>query len=310
MKLNLFTMTGIIFSKKNAFIAIFVALTACSGNESYFVSEKNVEKQPNLPVKEDAPTEWSGIKVDGCNMKPAEGELIEIDQDDTINIYGWAIDDKAKAPIGNIYLIAGNKYIKGKYGLIRDDVKAAMGISETSALGYSIMFDRNLLKDDKGEFIKEIGFATTDKGNTLLTIHKNYGLVYSTQIPENTENAGKRLNLVIEACNGKPAGDTIDIANADKIELLGWGGDTEAKQSLQKMFVNIGEKSFKVEYGTPRDDVKNFLGANTNEFGYNITLPRHVFLRPDGTVIPTITLTATTYDGKFSAPVTYQVKAE
>lgn len=94
-------------------------------------NNSNVEsKLPNLPISEMVSEEdfgnWigkSGICIDSCNERVIENGALQIDlnEDETV-ISGWAADFWAQAPLSELYMQIGNRYIKCNYGIDRQSV--------------------------------------------------------------------------------------------------------------------------------------------------------------------------------------------
>jgi outer membrane protein OmpA-like peptidoglycan-associated protein len=72
---------------------------------------------------------------------------IAIHNGQPVEIDGWATDRVAKKPAGGVYIgVDKKKYVKAEYGLERDDVAAALGDPDRTAVGYSVTVPAELLK--------------------------------------------------------------------------------------------------------------------------------------------------------------------
>ena len=93
--------------------------------------------------------EWNkGLVIDLCNGRALNsGKISVFDDDDSIEISGWAIDIDNKTSLSGIYAVIGEYIIKGSYGIPRPDVQSAVGIN-SEAVGFSFLIPKELIKID------------------------------------------------------------------------------------------------------------------------------------------------------------------
>ena len=135
------------------------------------MSEEDVEKSlPDYPTRPIYNQKWNkGVNIinDG-NKKYAPNKFIIIEPSDSISIYGWAIDNDRNCPISNIYMEANNQYIKGIYGLPKQDIKRDLGIKGSSCIGFIFHFDRKLLQKEDGSYCENVKFHLIYKEEKMI----------------------------------------------------------------------------------------------------------------------------------------------
>ena len=256
----------------------------------YFVSEEDVEKSlPDYPTRPIYNQKWNkGVNIinDG-NKKYAPNKFIIIEPSDSISIYGWAIDNDRNCPISNIYMEANNQYIKGIYGLPKQDIKRDLGIKGSSCIGFIFHFDRKLLQKEDGSYCENVKFHLIDKEEKMIISDVEYDLIYRiTRISDNiTKNESLQKGMVFERVLGGVLDNENKTILSEKrdIHISGWVADIENKLPLKNIFISVGNSFYMPLEVYKRNDVDEVFNLSvSNCIGFKFSIPKYILQDENG----------------------------
>lgn len=251
-----------------------------------FLTMSDAEERPDLPTKIIKTIEWKqGMVADVCNSQVMTIPYLIIEKTDTIEIEGWAVDIDNKTPLSELYMEVNENYFPAYFDVVRDDVANLLSLDLGNQIGFSFLFDRNILKNSQGEWASNINlYGVTADGDSLLS-PVEYKLL--TVVDEPTEPYKQYANVqfvvdVLSAGVVDGVNKTLLMRNEPSISILGWS--FEGILPLSDLYVVINDKAFRMNYGVEREDVKNVFGfMNSNKLGYSFDFPRSLLMKEDGT---------------------------
>lgn len=251
-----------------------------------FLTLSDAEARPDLPIKKIKTSDWmQGMVADVCNNNVMTIPYLVIDQVDSIEIEGWAVDIDNKTPLSAMYMEVNENYYPAHFDVVRDDVANLLSLDLGNEIGFSFLFDRNILKNSQGEWASKINlYGVTADGDSLLS-PVEYKLL--TVVDEPTEPYKQYANVqfvvdVLSAGVVDGVNKTLLMRDEPSISILGWS--FEGILPLSDLYVVINDKAFRMNYGVEREDVKNVFGfMNSNKLGYSFDFPRSLLMKEDGT---------------------------
>lgn len=120
----------------------------------------------NLPVVKD-PLMW----IDICNNNPVNtpGKIVISKSSNSVNLIGWAVDQKAGNAANSIYAKVGDNYYKGTYGLERTSVSDYYKNPNYKNSGFNFNIDTEALID-----AGEVSFVIISKDKSYQYTPVNY----------------------------------------------------------------------------------------------------------------------------------------
>jgi len=128
------------------------------------IFQSSVSGKPTRSIKTD---EWlKGLVLDYCGggvIVQDKRQVQSIANENVIHMAGWAVDIDHKLPLKSLYMAVNGNLYKIGYGTSRPDVKEAVGISQSDALGFDAFFPRTIFQNADGTMCDHIEFYLEDK---------------------------------------------------------------------------------------------------------------------------------------------------
>ena len=266
--------------------SLFLSYLFFNFGKSSFVTLSDAETEIDLPIRKIKSLDFfSGIVVESCNNKLMTIPYIIVDNSDSILIRGWALDIDNKSSLSDLYIEVNGNYFPVSLEYERKDVADLFAMEDGASLGYSICFDKNILRLNGGDWSDKLNFYGVDKNGDSLLSKVEYNLLYAEN--EQTtplKNSSKVLFMLDSVGSGYFNSETnkIFLGNDPYVSFRGWA--IEGLLPLSKIFLVVNGKSYKMKYGVPRDLVKETLKVVTsNKLGYEFDFPKSLLLKEDGT---------------------------
>lgn len=292
-------------------VGVFLLINyLCNLNGNNFVTASDAEVRPDLPTRKIQSIEWSqGIVADVCNKVVMSNPYLVIEQTDTIEIKGWAVDIDKKQPLSKLFMEVNGQYFPTTFSAVRNDVTSLLSIATDRKIGFSILFDRNILNIGKSEWADKLRFhGLTLSGDSILS-PVEYKLLYVEQEPTEPFKQSSSVQFYID---GVTSG-LVDIANKKLVlrnephtSIFGWS--FEGLLPLSDLFMIIDGKAFSLNYGVERDDVKSVFGLiESNKLGYEFHFPTSLLTREDGSRVEYVEFVPIDASGYVCEKIRYSV---
>lgn len=207
-------------------------------------------------------------------------EFAEVSDEKTLNIKGWAIDDKKQKPIGGVIVHLDGKAYLSQFIYERTDIAEHFDNPDLIYAGWGISIPISNLT--LGEH--ELKFKFLNKSRTAFytetpKIKFNKIKLQLVDFFKGLKKSDLNTTFSIEVINENLISkikEPISI-NENKIKISGWAIDQPAKKSASNVIVVIDGKDYKATYGIERPDVAKFYKnkAFTNS-GWRIEIPAKI----------------------------------
>ena len=251
-----------------------------------FFSLSDAEERPDFPTRDIQTKDWAqGIVADVCNNKVMSIPYLIIEQTDTIEIEGWAVDIDNKKPLEEMYMEVNGNYYPISFRVVRDDVANLLSIELGSKIGFSAKFDRNILKNAQGVWADKINlYGVTMDEDTLLS-PVEYKLLHVLDEPTEPYKQYANVQFMIDGVSTGLA-DVVNknllLRDEPTISIYGWS--FEGLLPLSDLYLVVNNKAFRMNYGVEREDVKAVFGVlESTKLGYSFDFPKSLLMKDDGT---------------------------
>lgn len=257
-----------------------VELAKYSDDSNFFVVDDEffsnfTDVMPELPLLNEG-----NCAIDICNSKPTFNNKhftlqLGDNKKNLIYLSGWGIDDKGIA-LSSMYIKIGNYVKKVNYGFSRPDMLKYNNNDEIIFCGYTVSIPLNEIKDKAFN----VSFYGVSSDKKYLCKLGEYTLHTSQELPDANHKLVRPdfySGLALDGC-GAAKIDNIGKKIELKIEngvyvLYGWAFDSEKFSELSSLYVVSGENVVQAEYGLPRNDIKEWTGIDSNNFGFKCFVP-------------------------------------
>lgn len=293
------------------FVAVFFLINKVyTFTYGAFLTSSDAEEKPNLPVRQIQSSDWfQGVVADVCNNQIMTIPYLLIDRKDSVKIEGWAVDVDNKKPLSDLYMEVDGNYYPAFFKALRDDVADLLSIERGNKLGFSLSFDRNILKSDHSNWVDRLLFHGVNYNGDSLLSPIEYRLLYVVDEPREPYNQYADVQFVLDGCSAgvvDAINKTIILRNDLKISLFGWC--FENQKPLSELFILIGDKTFSLNYGVERQDVKNsFANAELSHVGYNFEFPASLLINSDGSKVQYVEFVPVDAQGRVCQKIRYLI---
>lgn len=215
-------------------------------------------------------------------------------------LYGvfYALNKGKNALLACVILLAGfcARFIMGFSPTVYASGTRTFLFTIVAVLVVTVMMINELLNEEKNKKIVLTSFLVTIVYVFLLMPKTSFGteFQFKTEIVDISEikdypvhaNKDIRKAFRIDANNNKYQPEDEDILDFDREKgmfLTGWAYDIETKEALSGMYIVMGDKCIKVNYGSNRKDVANAFNVS-KKVGFSIILPKDLFIKNNGMV--------------------------
>ena len=243
-------------------------------------------------------TSYKGMWLDNVNsadLNSSEYTAGQIpkrlyEDNQTVFLNGWAADFNANMPLSALYLKVGDKTVKCQYGIERTSVSDFFQNENLKMTGFNVTIPKSYLDGvDKIEFIQvgndgtyrfeSVEYKVVDTGS-----FDNNLVLGNIDIPDNVKPLqdiqyyGMWLDNVngVDFNVGHTQGEITKALYQDSnvVEFIGWAADFTVNKPLSALYLKIGERILKCEYGVERTSVSDhFQNPDLMMTGFEISFP-------------------------------------
>ena len=251
-----------------------------------FLTVSDAEELPDLPIKKFRSSDfYYGVVADVCNGDVIPVPHLLINESDSVLIEGWAVDVDQKQPLSEMYMEVNDKYYPVSFRFSRDDVAELLNMEVGNKLGFSLHFDKSILKKDDGKWCDKINFYGVNQAEDSLLSPVEYKLLYYGKEPVEPYNQNADVQFFLDAVSmgGVDLNNKV-ISFGSELYPFIYGWCFESKLPLSDMLLVVGGKAYKTNYGIERQGVMDFFGlTESNKVGFEIQIPKSILLKGDGT---------------------------
>lgn len=233
------------------------------------------------------------VNGEDYNTNHTQGEITQASyqNSDEVEFIGWAADFNANLPLSALYVRAGDKTVKCRYGIERTSVSDYLQNENLKMTGFNVSIPKSYLDGiDKIEFImigndgtyrfesveyKLTGVSNNDSKNNIInkTVERqfhdseNYMWIdYINDIDLNGEDS-HQLEIKKSYFNEK-----------NTVSFVGWAADFNVNKPLSALYIKLGERLVKCDYGIERSSVSDYYGnKDLRMTGFEIEVPSSYF---------------------------------
>ena len=275
-----------------------------------FLTVSDAEELPDLPIKKIRTLEfYYGVVADICNGEVTPVPHLLINESDSVLIEGWAVDIDKKLPLSDMYMEVNDKYYSVSFLFSRDDVAELLNMEVGNKLGFSLHFDKSILKKDDGKWCDKINFYGVNQAEDSLLSPVEYKLLYYGKEPVEPYNQNADVQFYLDAVSMggvDPNNKVISFGSEPYPFIFGWC--FESKLPLSDMLLVVDGKAYKTNYGIERQGVMDFFGlTESNKVGFEIQIPKSILLKGDGTNVDYIDFLPIDSNGRVCDRIRYSV---
>lgn len=204
-------------------------------------------------------------------------EFIEVSDEKSLTIKGWAIDESKQKPIGGVIVSLDGKAYLSQFIYERTDLADHFDNPDFKYAGWGISIPISNLT--LGEHELYFRFLNSSRTGYFSEMQKIKFKKIKLQVFDFFKGLNKSLlktEYSIDIINEnliRETNEPISISE-NKVKISGWAIDQPAQKSASDVIVVIDGKDYKSTFGTERPDVADFYNNSAyNNSGWRIEIP-------------------------------------
>lgn len=265
-------------------------------NNNLFLSEPTVPEK----ILDSQTVPYNGMWLDyvnnndlnNNNSTPGEIKKSYYANNEIVVFNGWAADFNANKPLSALYVKLGEKLVKCDYGSERTGVSDFFNNSDLTMTGFYVEIPKSYF-----DGLNELEFIQIGNDGTYRFEGVKYKL---TDDAPNSDN----INTIPEKTTERQFHDSenymwidyingIDLNGEDSHQLeikksyfndkntvsfVGWAADFNVNKPLSALYIKLGERLVKCDYGIERSSVSDYYGnKDLRMTGFEIEVPSSYF---------------------------------
>lgn len=203
---------------------------------------------------------------------------------DTVTLNGWAADFLAGQPLSAMYLKAGDKLLKCSYGSPAPGIAKTFNNENLTNTLFSITVPKEIFEDlDYFEFIL-VGYGGSYRFTNVrycISTGEQEQTADELTLPEEIKPAQTvgYNGMSVDVINYSKATDQgiisrSDLAGSDNLTLIGWAIDSFSNAPLSEIYLKVGERLIKCDYGLQMINAAYLLNDQNMMFsGFCVSVP-------------------------------------